>query len=123
MTIRRSRTLLPLVLFGCATASPPPAAPLQPAPLQPAPAAALPATAAFLADADAKLALFRTRTSWPSEGDHDSWKTNLQEAERLRGLLDAGDDPQTRRALETRLSMLSAADGVFRLGERMRERR
>src|SRR2546429_6093883 len=100
MTFRRSRTPWPLLLPGWASA-PPPQAPT----CAPAPAVATgPTAASFLADADAKLARFRARTSWPSEGDHDTWTANLAEAERLRASLDgAGDDPPTRRALETRL--------------------
>src|SRR5205823_9245792 len=114
------RTLLSLLLLGCASAPPPQAPTFAPAPA----VAAGPAAASFLADADAKLARFGARTSWPSEGDHDTWTANLAEAERLRAALDgADDDPPTRRALETRLTMLAAADTVFRFGDRMRERR
>src|SRR5882762_5055082 len=99
MTFRRCRMLLPLLVLGCARASPPPAATSAPAPA----VAAGPTAAAFLADAEAKLARFRARTSWPSEGDHDTWAANLAEAERLRAALDgAGEDQQTRRALSTR---------------------
>jgi hypothetical protein len=112
--VRLEFALTATLLTACATAAPP----------RTAPAAAVVSSVDRLDAADAKLARFRERRTWPSPADRDAWTSNLAEAEDARR---ACDDPAAAadglRRLEAVLPLLDAADTTFRLGERMRQSR